>query len=174
MPAQAQTAALPIGEVIALIGEAPRRSEASNVSPVARRMARAEGLDLTQISGSGAGGRILKRDVELVLVAREAPGTLAPASSHTTSGGPPAPLSPLAPAGPTDGSDGRPETAKGEPTTVALSKLQGTVARQMAESKARAPHFYLETVIDMTPAVEAGRRSRRRARATPSRRPTTS
>ena len=36
-----------------------------------------------------------------------------------------------------------------------LSKLQATVARRMAESKATAPHFYLEAEIDMSRAVEA-------------------
>jgi len=38
---------------------------------------------------------------------------------------------------------------------VELSKLQSTVARRMAESKATAPHFYLTSEIDMSRAVEA-------------------
>jgi pyruvate dehydrogenase E2 component (dihydrolipoamide acetyltransferase) len=37
---------------------------------------------------------------------------------------------------------------------VELTKLQQTVARRMAESKATAPHFYLQADIDMTAAVE--------------------
>ena len=37
---------------------------------------------------------------------------------------------------------------------VELTKLQQTVARRMAESKATAPHFYLQAEIDMTAAVE--------------------
>ena len=37
---------------------------------------------------------------------------------------------------------------------VELTKLQQTVARRMAESKATAPHFYLQAEIDMTTAVE--------------------
>jgi pyruvate dehydrogenase E2 component (dihydrolipoamide acetyltransferase) len=36
-----------------------------------------------------------------------------------------------------------------------LSKLQSTIARRMSESKATAPHFYLEAEIDMSRAVEA-------------------
>jgi pyruvate dehydrogenase E2 component (dihydrolipoamide acetyltransferase) len=55
----------------------------------------------------------------------------------------------------------RPETAKGEVSQQELTKLQQTVARRMAESKATAPHFYLSVEIDMTRAVEA--RSRMKA-----------
>jgi pyruvate dehydrogenase E2 component (dihydrolipoamide acetyltransferase) len=50
------------------------------------------------------------------------------------------------------------ETAKGEVAFEDLSKLQTTVARRMAESKATAPHFYLETEVDMTRAVKARER----------------
>ena len=49
------------------------------------------------------------------------------------------------------------ETAKGETTYQDLSKLQQVVARRMSESKATAPHFYLQAEIDMTRAVEARR-----------------
>ena len=46
-------------------------------------------------------------------------------------------------------------TAKGEIETRDLNKLQQTIARRMAESKATAPHFYLTIEIDMGKAVEA-------------------
>ncbi len=58
---------------------------------------------------------------------------------------------------------GRPEpleTAKGAVETVELTKLQQTISRRMAESKATAPHFYLQANIDMTRAVAARARSR--------------
>ena len=48
-----------------------------------------------------------------------------------------------------------PETAKGQVAHEDLSKLQSTIARRMAESKATAPHFYLQAEIDMSRAVEA-------------------
>jgi pyruvate dehydrogenase E2 component (dihydrolipoamide acetyltransferase) len=57
------------------------------------------------------------------------------------------------------------ETAKGTATVVELSKLQQVVSRRMSESKATAPHFYLETEIDMTAAVEARQRLKRLAGA---------
>ena len=48
-----------------------------------------------------------------------------------------------------------PETAKGTVSYEELSKLQSTIARRMAESKATAPHFYLEAEVDMSRLVEA-------------------
>jgi pyruvate dehydrogenase E2 component (dihydrolipoamide acetyltransferase) len=104
-------------------------------SPLARRIAQEHGLDITAISGSGPGGRVVKADVEK---AQQAPAVAAAPS----------------PAAPTPGTQERPETAKGAVETVELSKLQQTVARRMAESKATAPHFYLEAEVDMTRAVE--------------------
>jgi pyruvate dehydrogenase E2 component (dihydrolipoamide acetyltransferase) len=109
-------------------------------SPIAKRIARDRGLDLHGLSGSGPGGRIVKADVERAI----ASGAAAPA--------PPAPAA--APAGPTPGVAEKPETAKGQVEVVELTKLQQTVARRMAESKATAPHFYLQAEIDMTAAVE--------------------
>ncbi|HEX8050600.1 MAG TPA: dihydrolipoamide acetyltransferase family protein, partial [Solirubrobacterales bacterium] len=98
-------------------------------SPLARRLAEEKGLDLSALHGSGPGGRIVKADVE---------GAEAPAAG---------------PAGPGPGPS--PETAKGETEVRELNKLQQTIARRMAESKATAPHFYLTIEIDMGKAVAA-------------------
>jgi pyruvate dehydrogenase E2 component (dihydrolipoamide acetyltransferase) len=112
-------------------------------SPLARRIAQENGLELGAISGSGPGGRIVKADVERVVAAGPAAHAKAPA--------------PAAPAGPTPGVHERPETAKGAASREELTKLQQTVARRMAESKATAPHFYLSVEVDMSRAVEARR-----------------
>lgn len=48
-----------------------------------------------------------------------------------------------------------PETAKGQTSYEEPSKLQSTIARRMAESKATAPHFYLQVEVEMSRAVEA-------------------
>jgi pyruvate dehydrogenase E2 component (dihydrolipoamide acetyltransferase) len=120
-------------------------------SPIARRIARDRGLDLAGISGSGPGGRIVKADVERAVSAPEA----APAA---------VPAPPAAPAAPTAGVRERPETAKGEVETIELTKVQQTIARRMAESKATAPHFYLNMEVDMSRAVEARARIKGSAR----------
>jgi pyruvate dehydrogenase E2 component (dihydrolipoyllysine-residue acetyltransferase) len=114
-------------------------------SPIARRMAGELGVELARVEGSGPGGRIVKADVEAAAAgapAREA----APAREKRAPAAPArAPARAAAPA---------PETAKGEVETVELTKLQTTVARRMAESKATAPHFYLQMEIDMAAAVQ--------------------
>ncbi|HEX3292685.1 MAG TPA: dihydrolipoamide acetyltransferase family protein [Solirubrobacterales bacterium] len=119
-------------------------------SPIAKRIARDRGLDLSALTGSGPGGRIVKADVERALDS----GAAAPAAP-AASPAPAAPAAPAAaPAGPTPGVSEKPETAKGQVEVVELTKLQQTVARRMAESKATAPHFYLQAEIDMTSAVD--------------------
>jgi pyruvate dehydrogenase E2 component (dihydrolipoamide acetyltransferase) len=115
-------------------------SDRVKASPLARRVASELGVDLAALTGSGPGGRIVKRDVE-------AAGAAAPASSATA---PPAPSAPPAPTAPDST-----ETAKGTVETVELTKLQQVVARRMAEAKATAPHFYLTSEVDMSAAVAA-------------------
>jgi pyruvate dehydrogenase E2 component (dihydrolipoamide acetyltransferase) len=119
-------------------------------SPIARRVAKERGLDLTGLAGSGPGGRIVRADVERALES----GVAAPAAAPSAPPTAPAPPPTAAPAGPTPGVSEKPETAKGQVEVVELTKLQQTVARRMAESKATAPHFYLQAEIDMTAAVE--------------------
>ena len=134
---------------------APARGDGDGrmkASPIAKRVARDRGLDLASLSGSGPGGRIVKADVERALEG----GVAAPAQAVTAPA--PSAASPTAPAGPTAGAKEKPETAKGQTEVVELTKLQQTVARRMAESKATAPHFYLQAEIDMSAAVQ-GRKS---------------
>jgi pyruvate dehydrogenase E2 component (dihydrolipoamide acetyltransferase) len=118
---------------------APAGDGRVKASPLARRIAQQQGLDLAAMAGSGPGGRIVKADVERAAAAPAAP-TPEPAA---------------APAAPTPGAAERPETAKGGTAYEELTKLQSTVARRMAESKATAPHFYLSVEVDMSRAVEA-------------------
>jgi len=117
---------------------APSGDGRVKASPLARRIASEKGLDLAALSGSGPGGRIVKADVERAIAAGPVPAA--------------------APAEPTPGARERPETAKGTVAYEDLTKLQQTVARRMAESKATAPHFYLLAEVDMSRAVEARER----------------
>jgi pyruvate dehydrogenase E2 component (dihydrolipoamide acetyltransferase) len=173
---------VPLGEVIARIGEAGEKAESreqkaeepeaepepeeaeaekpepkgqaqpsSNgagervkASPVARRMAEERGIDLGSIEGSGPGGRVVKADVEAAgdgapPKEKEEEKEEAPAEVEAQ---PQAP-EPAGDAGP-----------KGEMQVQELTRLQRTVSRRMAESKATAPDFALEVEIDMTEAVK--------------------
>jgi pyruvate dehydrogenase E2 component (dihydrolipoamide acetyltransferase) len=140
---------------------APEPSEGGNggrtkASPVARRMARELGLELAQLQGTGPGGRIVKADVEAA-----AKGDGAKAAAPTE-----APAEPEAPAAepeeerkaPPPVVSGDAQTGKGETTTQDLTRLQQTVARRMAESKATAPDFVLNIDVDMEEAVDLRKR----------------
>jgi pyruvate dehydrogenase E2 component (dihydrolipoamide acetyltransferase) len=122
-------------------------------SPLARRMATEAGVNLTTLQGSGPGGRIIKADVERA--AAHAPDAADAGIAEQPPADVPAPAQTLGDAAAAPGTAEKPETAKGQVTHEELSKLQATVARRMAESKATAPHFYLEAEVDMTRAVEA-------------------
>jgi pyruvate dehydrogenase E2 component (dihydrolipoamide acetyltransferase) len=131
-------------------------------SPVARRMARELGLELAALEGTGPGGRIVKADVEAAAggdgqaaeaeveapaqaeaaPVEEAPEEEAPAPAAEKAEVPP----------PVVADEG--QTGRGEVTHEDLSRLQQTVARRMAESKATAPDFVLNTEVDMEEAVE--------------------
>jgi pyruvate dehydrogenase E2 component (dihydrolipoamide acetyltransferase) len=127
----------------------------TKASPVARRMARELGLELGQLQGTGPGGRIVKADVE---AAAKGDGAKVEA---------PAPAEPEAPAAepaaeerkaPPPVVSGEAQTGKGETTTQDLTRLQQTVARRMAESKATAPDFVLNVDVDMEEAVDLRKR----------------
>jgi len=123
--------------------------ERVKASPLAKRLARDKGLDLKDLHGSGPGGRIIKHDVEEAESAESA----SPAGDAGVGAEHPAQV-PTPAAGPA-GQQPSSGTAKGEVETRELNKLQQTIARRMAESKATAPHFYLTIEIDMGQAVEA-------------------
>src|SRR5215208_3388497 len=108
-------------------------------SPVARRMARELGLELAGLEGTGPGGRIVKADVEAA-----SSGT-APEPAQAAAAEQPARARPA-------GGDG--QTGRGESEVQELTRLQQTVARRMAESKATAPDFVLSIDVDMEEAVE--------------------
>jgi pyruvate dehydrogenase E2 component (dihydrolipoamide acetyltransferase) len=126
-----------------------RGSERVKASPLARRIARESGVDLAGVSGSGPGGRIVKADVEQVT------GSTPVAPAYVATEPSPTPASaPSPPAGPSPPSVGEVTSAKGESTTVELTRTQRTIARRMAESKATIPHFTLTADIDMERCVE--------------------
>jgi pyruvate dehydrogenase E2 component (dihydrolipoamide acetyltransferase) len=110
-------------------------------SPIARRMAREMGLELASVKGSGPGGRIVKADVEAAAKGGEkkqdekAEKKKEPEREEKRA---------PAPAG---------DSGRGEIRHQDLTRLQRTVARRMAESKATAPDFVISLEVDMEEAV---------------------
>jgi pyruvate dehydrogenase E2 component (dihydrolipoamide acetyltransferase) len=135
-------------------------------SPVARRMARELGVELAQLQGSGPGGRIVKADVEAAAgdgakaEPAEAPPEERPAEARPAEERPPVERAPE-PVREEAGPKGRAEVQE-------LTRLQQTIARRMAESKATAPDFSISLTVDMTNAVELRKRLKEVADPTPS------
>jgi pyruvate dehydrogenase E2 component (dihydrolipoamide acetyltransferase) len=131
----------------------------AKASPIARRMAGELGVELGRVAGSGPGGRILKSDVEQAAAKGPAPE--------------PAPAVVAEPQ-PVQAVQSTPQRAtsepgtKGEVTVQELTKLQGTVSRRMAESKATVPDFTLELDVDMTLCIELRERLREQVERPPS------
>ncbi len=94
-------------------------------SPIARRMARDAGLDLSKISGSGPGGRILERDVEAFV-----------ATQAQRKGGAEVPV------------------GAREFEDKDLSTIRKTIAARMVQSKAPIPHFTVTVEADMGAALD--------------------
>jgi len=102
-------------------------------SPIVRRMAEEQNIDLRQVRGSGPGGRIVKQDIEALLGQATPPTTEAQA-----------PASPAPASAPVPVLTGRKET---------FSRLRATIAKRMTESMRDIPHFYVTCEIDMSETV---------------------
>ena len=119
-------------------------------SPVARRMASEMSVDLSSLEGSGPGGRIVKADVE---AAADGGGSKAGAAEEPEAGSATTVTEDKPEPPPSEHGAAGDAGAKGETEVVELSRLQKTVARRMAESKATAPDFQLMMEVDMSRCV---------------------
>lgn len=111
--------------------ETPAATGRLFASPLVRRLAAAEGVDLGAIRGSGPRGRIVRRDLESHLASvASAPAPVAPA--------PPA-VSPM----PAPHQDAATPAATTGYTDIPHTGMRRAIARRLTESKSTVPHFYL-------------------------------
>ena len=108
--------------------------ERQRVSPLARRIAADKGVDLSQIKGSGPGGRIVQRDV--LEAAEHGP------ASHE--GAPQAGNGKQA-AGP----EVAPRVPRGEAQRIPLTKMRSAIAAALQRSKQNVPHYYETVDVDV-------------------------
>ncbi len=134
--------AAPASEKPAAAPAAPTKDgERVFATPLARRIAADKGLDLTQISGSGPHGRIVKADVEN---ATAAPKAAAPAAKAEA----PAAAGTTMAAGPS--TDAVLKTYADRPfEEVKLDGMRKTIAARLTEAKQSVPHFYLRRDIQL-------------------------
>ncbi|MBA3508493.1 MAG: 2-oxo acid dehydrogenase subunit E2 [Thermoleophilaceae bacterium] len=133
--------------------------ERVKASPVARRIAGDLGVELATVEGSGPGGRVVKADVEAA--ARDGSSAPAdePAEAESAAREEPTPVPTAAREEPAAPPAAASEAGvKGRPETIELTRLQRTVSRRMAESKATAPDFALEVEVDMSLCIELRKR----------------
>ena len=118
----------------------PTDGERIKASPLAKKIAESEGVDLTAVSGTGPGGRIVKADVVAAPPASSpAPAPTAPAASPTPAvAQAPAAISPV---------------AEGADQIVELSSMRKIIAERLLTSKISIPHFYLHLEVDAAPLM---------------------
>ena len=135
----------PAGAVVSAQAAAPAPGAAPEISngrvkasPLARKMAKDLGFDITKIAGSGENGRITKHDIENYKPSAVAVAAPAPSPAK---GSAPVVLPSV--------------VGKESFEEVAVSQMRKAIARRLSESMYTAPHFYLTMEINMDKAIEA-------------------
>jgi pyruvate dehydrogenase E2 component (dihydrolipoamide acetyltransferase) len=106
-------------------------------SPLVRKLARENHLDLSHVTGSGPGGRIIRADLNYLL------GTGTPASAPVAGSAGSAEPSPVAVTDDVRGTRG-----------VPMSQVRRVIARRLAASAREIPHFYVTAVADAQPLMD--------------------
>jgi pyruvate dehydrogenase E2 component (dihydrolipoamide acetyltransferase) len=123
----------PSQEELGEAGIPPSSARRVKASPLARRIAQEEMVDLSRLQGSGPGGRVVKRDVEKAAETPAISGADRPGASQ----------------GPFPAFDGE------EFQDVPLTQMRKTIAKRLVESLGPVPHFFLRITVDMTRIKEA-------------------
>ena len=112
-------------------------------SPLVRKIAKDNNVDLARVPGTGASGRITKADIVGHLEGGAKPAPVAPAVAAPTAAAPAAaaPSKPVAPP-PTPGE------------LVPMTKMRSIIAQRMVESKRTSPHVHTVFKVDMTKIVK--------------------
>ncbi len=118
-------------------GDTNGASERVKISPLARRIATDQKIDITKIQGTGPGGRIVQKDVL---------NPVGFVSAAPAGGAKPQPAAPRAelPA----------RVAAGSTEKIELNKMRQVIAQRLQQSKQNIPHFYESIDIDMNAAVD--------------------
>ena len=110
-------------------------------SPLAKKIANEKNIDLSQITGSGENGRIVKEDLENIDVSKKAPSV--PVSEPATVSQPDVNLVTVKPVF----NDGE------EFTEIENSSMRKAIAKNLSKSKFSAPHYYLSVEFNMDNAI---------------------
>jgi pyruvate dehydrogenase E2 component (dihydrolipoamide acetyltransferase) len=110
-------------------------------SPLARRMAKQAGIDLSALKGTGPNGRIVRADIEAAQTGGAPTAAVAPAPAQGAA--PAAPVAkPTAPA------------ITAPHTLVPHSSMRKVIARRLTEAKSTIPHFYVSMDIEIDALID--------------------
>lgn len=115
-------------------------NERVKASPLAKRLADEKGINLSEVSGSGDNGRIVKRDVDEFKPSAQPAPAAAPAAQS-------------APAAKAEAAPAAAVPATGDFVDTPISQMRKTIARRLSESLFTAPHFYVTMEINMDKAM---------------------
>jgi 2-oxoisovalerate dehydrogenase E2 component (dihydrolipoyl transacylase) len=159
--------AAPVEEVAEVAVEGNGQGLGYHVTPAVRMLVREHGVDLSQIIGSGIGGRISKKDVLEYVQRRDAgagasggartpsgmPAPATPQAMSPTQAPPPASSVPVVPV-PTTASAGSASftgAGGGEgDSVVPLTQVRKAIAEHMVRSRQTSPHAYVMVEVDMS------------------------
>jgi len=130
--------------------EQPAKAEGGRVfaSPLARRLAREAGIDLSAVSGSGPRGRVVKADVEAA-----ASGGVAPKAAASAS-----PAAEAQPVKPMSDDAVLKLFEEGSYELIPHDNMRRTIARRLVEAKSTVPHFYLTLDCEIDALLEMRQR----------------
>jgi 2-oxoglutarate dehydrogenase E2 component (dihydrolipoamide succinyltransferase) len=135
--APAAPAPTPVAPSAPAPAAAAATGEGLRSSPLVRKIAKENNVDLASVPGTGASGRITKQDITGYIEGGTAQPSAAPAAPTAAKPAPAAPVSAPQP---------------GE--LVPLSKMRSIIAKRMVESKATSPHVHTVFKVDMTRIVK--------------------
>lgn len=148
--ASVPTAAPPPPPAPAVEAPAPPPEPAGPISPLVRKMARENNIDLSAVKGTGAGGRITKQDVEAYL-AQAAPAPPPPVTAAA---------SPVAPAPAPQALPPLPAAGTAKTRVEPLSTMRSKIAEHMVLSKRTSAHVTTIHRVDMTEVAKVRERSK--------------
>jgi 2-oxoglutarate dehydrogenase E2 component (dihydrolipoamide succinyltransferase) len=123
-------------------------------SPLVRRIAHDYQVDLTQVHGTGLGGRISKKDILAYVEQRQSAAAARTAAATAPSAPPPPPAAAAVQPAPT------PSTFTGPTHAVPMTPIRRQIADHMVASKRTSAHVYTVFEVEMTKVVEARERQR--------------
>lgn len=125
------------------------------LSPLVRRLAREHNIDLSQVKGTGAGGRITKQDVEAHLERKAAPPAPAPQAPPAP---PPAPAAPEPPPRAAAAPEAPPTAGAPKTRIEPMSTMRAKIAEHMIMSRRTSAHVTTVHKVDMTRVVKTRER----------------